>query len=1269
MSTYKKRYFSIIMALVMLLYTYPLIVFTNNGEESIVSATNRNGFCFPVAHAEADDVVSVYSGYSDSFNYAHLAVDYRRNAVCNLNAVCENHQNRENCEDYIVKAIYRGKVHYVNETNSGAYGIRVILIHETSDAVPFYSLYAHLESVSDSVLAAYENGDWVESDQQIGIMGYTGTSVPTGIPGTHLHIAVWTGRSDTYSPLQTINGWPELNTIDAFTNNVFSMQKGYALSSDPNGIGTVFYDVRKLVAGTANIVDHTSAVQYLRGDALDSPWDYTIQPPNNGHASNGMFIAPVDSPDPNAIKIYTERDLYNVRFNMNASYVLMDDIDLSGHNNGQWTPIGDSSSNSFSGMFDGQGHVINGLTITGDGFGYNGLFGYISNAIIKNIGMEGIKIDVASTGSSRTGGICGYSASSSGSFDSIYNCYSTGKISSFASSGAVHVGGICGTSNINISQCYNTASIIASAYYNSFAGGISGVSGSTSISCCYNTGDISSSASYNGGSYLTAAAAAGGISGYCLSTKISSCYNTSDIASSSLYDDTHAGGISGFNRSSAISDCYNTGNISSYANNNSAWSDSGGICGYCTGVSSSIISSYSLGDIYCISNGVAHAGGICGYSVDGASIQISNCVVISNQVYSENTFQPTRVSSYLVSTNGTKSNNLALSSIAGNATDDANRRISSAETQNQATYESIGWDFANVWSILPNLNKGKPVQKWQLNTNEPPPNGGEGRTLEELKNDYPHGEYWNRKEKDENDEWINNPDGWSNSGCIGHDRCNSFNGGSQCWGFAVKIAYDYYNQYSSTWERSADNADSYKAELDTVKAGDIIRYKHNSIYHSVFVIYSEDDDIYVAECNWDSPTTVCGIRWDRKISKTTLKESWDDSRPRDEYGILTGGSPSSYSYIEKAPFEAVPPNIIVNQTVIKCPVDVDIYNSDGYLVAQVINDIIMINDVDVLTITIEDDIKSIWTSINDTYTLLLKATDYGVMNYSQRTTDVVENVDKAEKTFNNVKLFTGKVMQSIIGGSENLMENVTLDILDDDGKIVGTILDDGTEVLTPVPSTPTPTPVPPSPTPTLIPPTPSPTPTPMPTVVPSSPTPTLIPPTPSPTLKPTPTPVPPSPTPILPTPTPTIVPLTPTPTPTQIPTPMPTVTPITTPPPRPFSYGALESIVDSALKIISDVFEDTTVDAFNDALVEAQATLIDGGVSQIRVVAAYAALEAAIDGLALKQELQAMYGDIVDLLLVISKIDKTQYSESSYLALMLAYADAWFFIGSLAANG
>ena len=59
-------------------------------------------------------------------------------------------------------------------------------------------------------------------------------------------------------------------------------------------------------------------------------------------------------------------------------------IDLDGTT---WTPIG-NSTNKYAGTFDGQGYAITNFdyTATSD---YNGLFGYISNATVKNFSISG----------------------------------------------------------------------------------------------------------------------------------------------------------------------------------------------------------------------------------------------------------------------------------------------------------------------------------------------------------------------------------------------------------------------------------------------------------------------------------------------------------------------------------------------------------------------------------------------------------------------------------------------------------------------------------------------------------------------------------------------------------------------------------------------------------------------------------------------------------------------------------------------------------------
>ena len=68
----------------------------------------------------------------------------------------------------------------------------------------------------------------------------------------------------------------------------------------------------------------------------------------------------------------------------------MADIDLSSVEN--WEPIGNDST-KFTGIFDGNGHVIKNMTINRPDTNYVGLFGYTdSGSEIKNIGLNVIII-------------------------------------------------------------------------------------------------------------------------------------------------------------------------------------------------------------------------------------------------------------------------------------------------------------------------------------------------------------------------------------------------------------------------------------------------------------------------------------------------------------------------------------------------------------------------------------------------------------------------------------------------------------------------------------------------------------------------------------------------------------------------------------------------------------------------------------------------------------------------------------------------------------
>ena len=93
------------------------------------------------------------------------------------------------------------------------------------------------------------------------------------------------------------------------------------------------------------------------------------------------------------------QELMTTSADWSSSFILTADIDLAGVT---LTPVGNGST-QFNGVFDGNGHMVSHLTITGKD--YLGLFGQLDSwAEVKNLGV----VDVNITGSrDYVGGLVG----------------------------------------------------------------------------------------------------------------------------------------------------------------------------------------------------------------------------------------------------------------------------------------------------------------------------------------------------------------------------------------------------------------------------------------------------------------------------------------------------------------------------------------------------------------------------------------------------------------------------------------------------------------------------------------------------------------------------------------------------------------------------------------------------------------------------------------------------------------------------------------------
>ena len=181
----------------------------------------------------------------------------------------------------------------------------------------------------------------------------------------------------------------------------------------------------------------------------------------------------------------------------NTYFELSDNIDMTGEN---FEPIG-NQDNHFSGKFDGNGYVIKGISVNADS--YIGLFGYIENAVVNDIGIE----DANYTGRSNIGGIAGYSLNSvitncysrgftngndcvgalvgySGEGTVVQNCFSSMQHTKYQIYGSV--GGLVGYNCGKLENCYFYGTINAKIFEKSTTGGIVGYNHTTgSIHYCY----------------------------------------------------------------------------------------------------------------------------------------------------------------------------------------------------------------------------------------------------------------------------------------------------------------------------------------------------------------------------------------------------------------------------------------------------------------------------------------------------------------------------------------------------------------------------------------------------------------------------------------------------------------------------------------------------------------------------------------------------------------------------------------------------------------
>lgn len=145
----------------------------------------------------------------------------------------------------------------------------------------------------------------------------------------------------------------------------------------------------------------------------------------------------------------------------------------------------------FKGTYDGNNKTISELTVNAPNSNYQGLFGYTSKAVIKNVTLANCNI----TGKQYTGGIVGCALSST----TIENCHVSGNICATASNASDH-GGIVGSATAtSITNCTVTGTISTSVSNDNYGGIVGAANYDVVITSCENAANISGDGQNHGG--------------------------------------------------------------------------------------------------------------------------------------------------------------------------------------------------------------------------------------------------------------------------------------------------------------------------------------------------------------------------------------------------------------------------------------------------------------------------------------------------------------------------------------------------------------------------------------------------------------------------------------------------------------------------------------------------------------------------------------------------------------------------------------------------
>ena len=317
----------------------------------------------------------------------------------------------------------------------------------------------------------------------------------------------------------------EVTSLQLYTYTQCTHNQGNDVQgATPGWIEMKKYSYNGQTCWEANVVPGYAITKLMaNNDGKERPLSTTINPEagsfynitlnnNKGYTDDGNGNYTVTTADGlKAVANIANND------NLGINITLTADITLTG----EWTPIGTAWNNSYTGTFDGGGHTITGLTMTGSDE-YAGLFGYIgSGGTVKNVKLENVQI-TSNNQYANVGGVAGYS------WGNIENCSVSGSVSGNSNSNGTSncVGGVVGQQyGGTITECTSSAIVDGT----NEVGGVVGLTNyGATLTACYATGNVTVTGDGTGSIYV------GGVTGDNALGSLTACYHaTGDVTGAS----------------------------------------------------------------------------------------------------------------------------------------------------------------------------------------------------------------------------------------------------------------------------------------------------------------------------------------------------------------------------------------------------------------------------------------------------------------------------------------------------------------------------------------------------------------------------------------------------------------------------------------------------------------------------------------------------------------------------------------------------------------